>query len=155
MFKDFEKIDVGGFGEFDTAMFVDQFARFETGRKTYPEWRGGYYFAVKPKTNPAAPLELLYVSRWSSADKALEFAAIYKKELAKRYQHAVLSQADAKPLESFDRSAALTGDHIWNTEEGSVLIDVRGDAIVVAEGFDDPAHLSSAVFGAMQSAIQK
>ena len=63
LFKDFEKIDVGGFGEFDTAMLVDQFAGTEAGHKIYPEWRGGYYFAVKPKANPAAPLRLLYVSR--------------------------------------------------------------------------------------------
>ena len=161
LFKDFEKIDVGGFGEFDTAMLVDQFAGAGAGAKIYPEWRGGYYFAVKPKANPATPLGLLYVSRWSSAEKASEFAAIYAKSLAKRYQRAdLVVQADGKPLGSADlenltASHNVTGSHIWNTEEGPVLIDVRGDTVVVAESFADPLRFSKAVFAAMNGAGRK
>ena len=160
LFKDFEKIDVGGFGEFDTAMLVDQFAGTEAGHKIYPEWRGGYYFAVKPKANPAAPLRLLYVSRWSTAEKASEFAAIYAKSMAKRYQHADLAQSDGKPLgspdlENLTASHTVTGSQMWNTEEGPVLIDVRGDTIVVAESFADPMRFSEAVFAAMKSAGPK
>lgn len=153
LLKDFDKIDVGGFGEFDTAMFVDQFAATEASRKIYPEWRGGYYFAVRPKANPSGPLCLLYVSRWSSAENALEFAEIYAKSLSKRYQHA--EQADTKQVGSLEDLKTLTGSHIWSTEEGAVLMDVRGDTIVVAESFADPASLSDAVFTAMSGRASK
>ena len=52
----------------------------------YPEWRGGYYFAGRPKGDKSAPIGVLYVSRWSSPAKAAEFAAVYAKSLAERYQ---------------------------------------------------------------------
>src|SRR5205807_1106730 len=53
-----------------------------------PEWRGGYYYAAKPKTDPNAPLGLLYVSRWSNPDSAAAFAGIYAHSLKQRYKKA-------------------------------------------------------------------
>ena len=50
--------------------------------------------AAKPKSDPKTdsaampPLGLLYVSRWSNADKAAEFAAIYAQSLKQRYKKA-------------------------------------------------------------------
>jgi len=155
LFKDYEKIDVGGFGEFDAAMLVDQFEGMEAGQKIYPEWRGGYYFAVKPKGKPDAPLGLLYVSRWSSPAKAAEFAGIYGKSVAKRYRRAdPVAEPGTEPLEEL-HTFDVTRRHVWNTEEGSVLIDVRGDTVVAAESLDDPSRFSDAVFDAMSAGTQK
>ena len=156
LLKDYKKIDVGGFGEFDTAMLVDQFAGVEAGRKMYPEWRGGYYFAIKPKTEPSAPLGLLYVSRWSSAEKASEFAAIYAMSLAKRYRRAdIAAQQGTEPTVHLDSLENLIGSHMWSTEDGPVLVDVRGDTIVVAESLRDAERISQAVFAAMLNAPEK
>jgi hypothetical protein len=105
----------------------------------YPEWRGGYYFAGKSKTDQSAPIALLYVSRWSHPSKAAEFAAVYAKSLAKRYQNrqGVDSQGkvldDAPPAESW---RTLRGRHAWLTEEGIVLIEVRGDSVLISESLD-------------------
>ena len=134
LFKDYETVDLGGFGEFDTAMLVGQLATPVIAQTIYPHWRGGYYFAVRPKGKPTAPLGLLYVSRWSSAEKAEEFAAIYAKGLTKRYQKAVFQEA-------------FTGGVIWNTEEGTVSIETRSDLVLVAESLDHKERLTEAVFG--------
>ena len=64
------KFDIGAMGEFDVAVLIEQYARKELSDRLYPEWRGGYYYAARSKNDAAAPLGLLYVSRWSSAEKA-------------------------------------------------------------------------------------
>jgi len=127
-------------GEFDVDVLVEQYAGEKTAAAIYPEWRGGYYFAGKPKKNPSAPIGVLYVSRWSSPAKAAEFAAVYAKSLTQRYQkHQSLGpdgkvSDDAPPVDSW---RTLRGRHSWLTEEGTVLIEVRGDEILISESLDD------------------
>jgi hypothetical protein len=139
-FKGYDRFDIGAMGEFDVAVLVEQYAGPEAAREIYPHWRGGYYFAGRPKGNKSAPLGVLYVSRWSSAAKAAEFAAVYAKSLAQRYQRPQALgpegkvNADAPPVDSW---RALRGYHAWLTQEGTVVIDVRGDAILVSESLDD------------------
>src|ERR1700722_7905580 len=91
-FKEYQKFDIGAMGEFDVSILIEQYAGKPAAKRLYPEWRGGYYYAAKPKSasksEPAPPLGLLYVSRWSSADKAAEFAAIYARSLTQRYKQA-------------------------------------------------------------------
>ena len=105
----------------------------------YPEWRGGYYFAGKSKADKNGPIAITYVSRWSEASKAAEFAAVYANSLAKRYDKRQALDADGKteegapPPESW---RTLRGRHAWSTEEGVVTIDVRGDTVMVSEGLD-------------------
>ena len=141
LFKDYDTVDVGGFGEFDTFLLVAQLASKVEAQKIYPAWRGGYYYAVRPKGKPSAPLGLLYVSRWSSAEKASEFAEIYAKGLAQRYGKVV--EAPVKD----DRRLSMTASHVWTTEEGAVLIHVRGDLVLVAEDLDHEELLPGAVLG--------
>ncbi len=93
-FKDYDPFDIGAMGEFDVDILVEQYSGREAAAAIYPEWRGGYYFAGKPKlrstsvskSDKAAPIGLLYVSRWSSPEKAAVFAAIYAKSLTQRYK---------------------------------------------------------------------
>src|SRR6202161_3733315 len=87
-FKDYVKFDIGPMGEFDVAVLIKQYAGKKLSERLYPEWRGGYYYAARPKNDAAAPLGLLYVSRVSSAEKASEFAEIYARSLTKRYKKA-------------------------------------------------------------------
>ena len=42
---------------------VDQYAGTEASHNLYSHWRGGYYYAARPKEDRSAPLALLYVSR--------------------------------------------------------------------------------------------
>jgi len=143
VFKNYDRFDVGAIGEFDVAILVDQYANVEVSRRMYPHWRGGYYYAARPKGDPAAPLALLYVSRWSNAESASQFAAIYAKALTKRYLHV----HDSDENKTADGNAphlqpiALekqTGKRTWLTEEGPVVIDVEGDTVLIVESIDQP-----------------
>jgi hypothetical protein len=108
-----------------------------------PEWRGGYYYAAKAKpdatSNAAAPLGLLYVSRWSSADKAAEFAEIYSRSLKQRYKKAdeIVDGASGNAAAPADaKTDVLKGRHAWMTEEGAVVIEEQGDTVLVSESLD-------------------
>jgi hypothetical protein len=136
-FKSYERFDIGSVGEFDTAILVDQYAGAEISKRLYPHWRGGYYYAARPKGNPPEPLALLYVSKWSDAEKAEEFASVYARSLVKRYtrSHEVTPGED-KPANPAFRRETLTGKHSWLTEEGAVVIEVQGDTVLVTESLD-------------------
>jgi hypothetical protein len=171
-FRNYKKFDVGAMGEFDVAVLIEQYANQELAKWMYPEWRGGYYYAARVKENAAAPLGLLYVSRWSSAEKAEDFAGIYARSLAKRYKKAEevggaegapasgksgpdevgakdSSQKDASAKHKGFKVVPLKGRHVWSTEEGTVVIEEQGDTVLVSESLDagTTATLEREVFG--------
>jgi len=146
-FKDYQKFDIGAMGEFDVAVLIEQYAGKPLSKELYPDWRGGYYYAARPKLNAAAPLGLLYVSRWSSSTTAEEFAAIYAGSLKERYKKAE-EAGDPAPLEpaippsaskDHPKPPPLKGRHSWVTEEGAVVIEAQGDTVLVTESLDAAA----------------
>jgi hypothetical protein len=154
-FKNYERFDVGAVGEFDVAVLVDQYAGKEASHNLYPHWRGGYYYAARPKGDPSAPLALLYVSRWSSPEKAAAFAAIYAQSLAKRYKRVHGASQGGKNLpENLEQIHSLTGINTWLTEEGPVVIAVEGDRVLVTESLDEPTsdRLEQELFGTFVAA---
>jgi hypothetical protein len=139
-FKGYDPFDIGAMGEFDVDVLVEQYADRDEAAAIYPAWRGGYYFAGRPKGYKSAPISVLYVSRWSSPAKASEFAAVYAKSLAKRYQKRQGLGADGKVAEDAPPAESwrtLRGRHAWLTEEGVVVIEVRGDQALISESLDD------------------
>ena len=134
-FRSYQKFDIGAMGEFDVAVLIEQYAGKEISKRLYPEWRGGYYYAARPKGDAAAPLGLLYVSRWSSAEKAEEFAEIYARSLAQRYKKAE-EAGESEPRNPDYKVGVLKGRHAWTTEEGAVVIEERGDTVLVSESLD-------------------
>jgi hypothetical protein len=139
-FKGYDWFDIGAMGEFDVDVLVEQYVGQKEATTLYPHWRGGYYFAGRPKGKKSAPLGLLYVSRWSSPAKAAEFAAVYARSLSQRYQKAQAVGADGKVNEDAPPASAwktLSGSHAWLTEEGPVVIEVRGDSVLISESMDE------------------
>lgn len=139
-FKDYIKFDIGAMGEFDVAVLIEQYAGKELSKLMCPEWRGGYYYAARPKNDLTAPLGLLYVSRWSSAERAAEFAGIYARSLGQRYKKTdeVNDRSSATPDSTHpkNKAEALKGRHVWVTEEGPVVIDEQGNTVFVSESLD-------------------
>ena len=145
-FKDYKKFDIGAMGEFDVAVLIEQYVGKPLSKKMYPEWRGGYYYAAKAKTNADAPLGLLYVSRWSSPESAAEFAGIYAHSLQERYKHATEAKAPATPYSAASSQGddkdenkappAVHGRHVWNSNEGTIVIEEQGDTVFVSESLD-------------------
>jgi len=121
----------------------------------YPHWRGGYYYAARPKGDASAPLALLYVSRWSSPEKACAFAAVYARGLTKRYKHVHgVNQGGASLPDDLDNVETLSGTHTWLTEEGSIVVAVADDRVLITESLDEPVtrQLEQELFGALSSA---
>jgi len=162
-FKDYQKFDIGAMGEFDVAVLIEQYAGKPASKKLYPAWRGGYYYAAKPKLDPRsdapAPLGLLYVSRWSSEDKAAEFAEIYAQSLKQRYKK-VEGAGDPAPDLAAEKSDSkvgmLKGRHTWTTEDGAVVIEEQGDIVFVSESLDPAttAALEKEVFATPPAAAK-
>jgi hypothetical protein len=139
-FKDYVKFDIGAMGEFDVAVLIEQYAGKKVSDRLYPEWRGGYYFAARPKKDATAPLGLFYASRWSSEEKASEFAEIYALSLSQRYKAPVEvssgTHAQSEPKGPSSKLAILQGRHEWNTEEGTVVIEEKGNTVLISESLD-------------------
>jgi hypothetical protein len=149
IFKNYDRFDIGAIGEFDVAVLAEQYAGLETSKRIYPNWRGGYYYSVHPKGNPAAPLELVFVSKWASPKSADQFAAIYARGMQQRYKK-VSAAADSNLPADLKDLRTLGGDHTWNTEEGAVVIDVKGDTVLVTESLEPQVtnQFREAVFAA-------
>ena len=139
-FKDYQKFDIGAMGEFDVAVLIEQYAGKPASKRLYPDWRGGYYYAARPKSDAAAPLGLLYVSRWSTSEAAEEFAAIYAESLKQRYKKADVAGDPAPNVppatDAKSAFALLEGRHAWSTEDGTVVIEQQGDLVFVSESID-------------------
>jgi len=148
-FQDYKKFDIGAMGEFDVAVLIEQYAGRARSKEMYPEWRGGYYFAAKPKSNPDGPLGLLYVSRWSSPEKAAEFAAIYADSVKQRYKRIGGTEESLQSVSAHSGEAQaqpqlppLQGRHVWTTEEGQVVVDQQGAMVFVSESLDSTTEAS-------------
>lgn len=156
-FKDYQKFDIGAMGEFDVSVLISQYAGKRISKQMYPEWRGGYYYAAKSKANPAGPLALLYVSRWSGPTTAAQFAGIYAHSLKQRYKTMRDADEPQSGLKTTDDGSApgpLQGRHTWTTEDGVVVIEEQGDTVFVTESLDDAttATLEKEVFSAPSAA---
>ncbi|MGB8115402.1 MAG: hypothetical protein WCF22_16590, partial [Candidatus Sulfotelmatobacter sp.] len=83
---------------------------------------------------------LFYASRWSSTEKAAKFAAIYARSLSQRYKQAEEVKADASDQASTKgaqpNADLLQGRHEWKTEEGAVVIEEKGDTVLISESLD-------------------
>jgi len=78
----------------------------------------------------------LYVSRWSSPEKASEFAFIYAKGLKERYQHVRDVDGEKQVKPAAYSIETLTGKHSFLTEEGTIFIEVNGNMVLVSESLD-------------------
>jgi hypothetical protein len=163
--KQYEKYDLSVMGEFDVWLLAKQYVGQESADAVSPKWRGGYYYAaLKPGTPklsngaatvPTSAIALAYASKWASADDAAQFAAIYAKYVPTRYKSAKEVGA-VTPVQNGNAAEIkvgiadrLKGVHTWQTDEGTVTIETRGDTMLVLEGFDQTAagNIRDAVLG--------
>jgi hypothetical protein len=129
---DYERFDFGGMGEFDIYLLAKQYGGAPPNY--YPHWRGGYYFAARPKSAPKDQIAMLYFSRWDSPEAARDFAKLYADYVPKRYKKAALQQpASANGANATGALPAITFD----TNEGKVTLEIQGSDLLILEGYDD------------------
>ncbi|HLK32634.1 MAG TPA: hypothetical protein VKT29_06060 [Terriglobales bacterium] len=148
--KSWEKMDVGGVGEFDLSVMLEQYAGEDVAHSLWPQWRGGYYYAARQKGAAPQSLALLYLSQWAEPEQATKFAGIYAASLNKKYNQlktlAAPPQKAAAGAGSVQVSIADLAEE-WDTEDGPVFVEPHGKLVLVMEGFDVPtaAKLRAAV----------
>ncbi len=155
IFKDYDRFDVGAIGEFDVAVLAEQYAGEDVAQNIYPNWRGGYYYSVHPKGNSSTALGLVFVSKWASSKAAAQFAAIYARGMQQRYKKVEAPRDSTLPAD-LKTLGSLSGDHSWATEEGPIVLDVKGDTVLVMESLDAAItdQFRHAVLGAARAASQ-
>ena len=150
VFKNYDRFDVGAVGEFDVAVLIDQYAGAAISHTLYPHWRGGYYFAVRPKGDPGR-----------AAGPALRLALVHSgkggqfcRDLCRGVKQTILACARCpgswrEPAVETAASDHLTGKRTWLTEDGPVVIDVQGDTVMVTESLDQDTtdKLEQEIFG--------
>src|SRR5487761_1105816 len=94
--------DVGAMGELDVQMVTELFGGRRLSKTLTPAWRGGLYYTAQNKdaktttqADSLASLALLYLSRWATPEAAQAFAAMYGREIPRKYE-----QVNADPAET-------------------------------------------------------
>ena len=128
----YERFDFGGMGEFDVYLLAKQYGGEDAPKEHYPHWRGGYYFAAHAKTEPKDQIAMLYFSRWDSPEAARSFAKLYSDYLHKRYKK--INWVTACRI---GREQPMCNPAEVITDQGKVLMEVRGNDLLIMESFDD------------------
>ena len=96
-----------------------------------PEWDGGVYYAGQRRSATVAEkattasIGVMYESQWRSAGAAQTFAKLYMAELGRKYSQLTERKADETD----------SGEQVYSTNEGDVLLSLDGQGLFVAEGF--------------------
>jgi hypothetical protein len=133
-------------------MLAEQYASEKDARRIYPNWRGGWYYSVKPKRNPAGTLGLVFVSRWANPKAAAQFAAIYARGIQQRYKNAGAPAGSDLPTD-LKALQSLSGSHTWKTDDGAIVLEVKGNTVLVTESLD--AGITEAFRNAVLSDVAK
>jgi hypothetical protein len=138
--KLYQPYDIGQVGQLDLQILAKLFGGDAVANDLTPAWNGGIYWAGmrRSATTPAEQnntnaLVLFYLSEWKSANSARAFAQLYATELGRKY-------SGLKPDLAAQKAAAAdlpagTEEQIFTTNEGPVLITMRGKQVFVAESF--------------------
>jgi hypothetical protein len=129
---DYEPYDIGVMGALDVRILTRLFAGDDAAVALTPEWNGGIYYAAQSKSAKTAEqraqtssVSLLYLSAWKSEDAAKTFAAIYADELSRKYSGV-----------KRDKDAESPGEQVYRTNEGPVLVALKGSQVFTSESFD-------------------
>ena len=127
---EYEPYDLGVMGELDVDIMTSLFGGPELAKALAPNWNGGIYYAAQRKAaseaekRTTASLGLLYYSRWRSAEAAARFKQMYEAQLGRKYSHLVERKQDE-----------ASGENLYTTDEGDVLLSLNGDGFFISEGF--------------------
>jgi hypothetical protein len=127
----YQPYDIGQVGQLDLHILAELFGGDAAAGDLTPAWNGGIYWAGMRRS--ATTLALFYLSEWKSANSARAFAQLYATELGRKY-------SGFKPDLAAQKAAPAdlpvgTEEQIFTTNEGPVLITIRGKQVFVAESF--------------------
>jgi hypothetical protein len=126
--------DVGVMGELDVRMTAELFGGKPLAEALAPAWDGGIYYAAQRKSASDADrqttksIAMLYLSRWKNADSARSFFHVFEEQLPRQYDSLTRRQKDETNED----------ERVYSTDEGDVLLSMKGNEVWVSEGFELP-----------------
>ncbi|HZD75510.1 MAG TPA: hypothetical protein VE218_00800 [Acidobacteriaceae bacterium] len=128
--------DIGVMGALDVRILTQLFAGKDEAVQLTPEWDGGIYYAAQSRAaktpeerDSTKSVALLYLSQWKSEEAAAQFAGVYASDLKKKY-----TDVHMQPVDESEGS----GESVFTTEEGPVLIATVGRGVFISESFPLP-----------------
>ena len=159
----YKPYDIGQIGQLDVRILTKLFGGEQAASALTPAWNGVLYWAGQRLNAKTASeqantnsIALFYLSVWKNAASAQAFARLYADELGRKYSGVKLESADpatathasgfkvfpppassseAAPDHAASSPAALSGEQVYSTSEGPVVITTRGKMVFVAESF--------------------
>lgn len=129
-----KRIDYDVNGQWGLYLILDEFLKSPTESKRAAAGWGGDRYAVYEGPQPGDVL-VCKMTVWDTEHDAREFFDAYRKRVPKRY-------TDAEKL-NFDLGEVQLQLEGWQTGEGAVIIELRGDSVLIAEGIPKRVELSS------------
>jgi hypothetical protein len=146
---DYAPYDIGVMGALDVRILTQLFAGKDAAQQLTPEWDGGMYYAAQSRAaktpeekDSTKSVALLYLSQWKSENAAAQFAAVYAANLKRKYMQVHIQPEDA---------SEASGESVFTTEEGPVVIATVGRGVFISESFPLPLarKLELAMTGAL------
>ncbi|KAA6457623.1 hypothetical protein DYQ86_22655 [Acidobacteria bacterium AB60] len=136
----YKPYDIGQVGELDLHILAQLFGGETAARDLTPAWDGGLYWAGQLRS--ATPAEqastrsiaFFYLSSWKSQASAEAFAKLYADSLGRKYSGLHREEKPEGAAPSGTSSDNI--EQVFTTDEGPVLITIRGKQVFVAESFD-------------------
>lgn len=120
-----KRIDYDVNGEWGLYLILDEFLKAPAeSRRAAAGW-GGDRYALYEGPQPGDVL-LLQMTVWDTEHDAREFFDTYQKRVLARYR-----DAEKLTLDLGEQQLKLEG---WQTSEGAVIVELRGDRVLIAEG---------------------
>jgi heme-degrading monooxygenase HmoA len=130
--SDWKRIDYDVNGEWSYYLILDQFLKSDNESKRASEGWGGDRYAVYENSRTGEAV-IMQMSQWDSEQDAIEFFNAYAKRTARRYGQ----------LQTVPSSESQELVRQWTTGEGTVLLERRGNRVVVIEGVSDASRIPS------------
>jgi hypothetical protein len=158
--KLYKPYDIGQIGQLDLHILTELFGGDQAARELTPAWDGGLYWTGQrrdAKTSDSRSTDkagsagtptglagtdsiaLFYLSAWKNAASAQAFSRLYAEELGRKYsgvQRLDQTTEGATPAgQSNESEGPLSQEQVYSTNEGPVVITIRGKLVFVAESF--------------------
>jgi hypothetical protein len=136
--KLYRPYDIGQVGQLDLHILAELFGGDGAASDLTPAWNGGLYWAgqLRSAKTPAdqgstKSLALMYLSVWRNEASARAFVKLYGGNLARKYSSVHrITVAETSGAEGVEGE-----EQVYSTDEGPVVITLRGDLVFVAESF--------------------
>lgn len=133
-FSAWKELERNTLGEFNIRILIDGFLPDDQARMAAEGWDGDrFVFCEDPESGQTL---LVWYTTWDTEQDAREFFQIYNRVFEKRY-------TDQSEPASQPERISLSASHnqkTWETDEGNIFIEIRGNDVLVLDGIPESLH---------------